>query len=171
MVPIFPELKPYLEAAFDVAPEGATNIIQKYRTDSSNWRTGFGRIIDRAGLDRWPKPFQNLRSTRHTELEDEFPGHVVTAWMGNTTKVARKHYLQVHDGHFAKAAQNPAQHLHDSPRSTLQDTPSNNAKTPVLQGLASECNIVYKRLVAETGLEPVRPLQALDFKTYLSLSY
>ena len=154
MVPIFPELRAYLEAAFDEAPEGATQIIRKYRTDSSNWRTGFGRIIDRAGLDRWPKPFQNLRSTRQTELEDIFPGHVVSAWMGNTPKVARKHYLQVHDAHFARAAQIPAQHLHVSPRSTSQDTQSPKAKTPVLQGLAGECGMAHKYSVAEEGLEP-----------------
>ena len=168
MVPIFPELKPYLEAAFDAAPEGTKYIIQKYKTDSSNWRTGFGRIIDRAGLERWPKPFQNLRSKRQTELEDEFPSHVVCAWMGNTPSVAKKHYLQVNDKHFAKAAQNPAQHLHELPRSTSQSTKPTNAKTPVLQGLASECNLVHNCSVAETGLEPVRPLQALDFKSRAS---
>jgi len=163
MVPIFPELRPYLEAAFEAAPEGSTRIIRKYRTDSSNWRTGFGRIIDRAGLDHWPKPFQNLRSTRQTELEDVFPSHVVTAWMGNTTKVARKHYLQVHDGHFAKAAQIPAQHLHESPRSTLQSIQATNTKTPVLQGLAGECELMHTCLVAEAGLEPARGFPPTGF--------
>ena len=35
------------------------------------------RIIRRAGLTPWPKPFQNLRSTRETELAETYPLHVV----------------------------------------------------------------------------------------------
>src|SRR5208283_3720065 len=33
-----------------------------------------------------------------------FPIHVVTAWIGNTVKVAMKHYLQVTDADFDRAA-------------------------------------------------------------------
>ena len=58
----------------------------------------------------WPKLFHNLRATRQTELEENFPTHVVCKWLGNSAAVARKHYLQVTDEHFPKAAQNPAQH-------------------------------------------------------------
>ena len=61
------------------------------------------RNIERAGLIRRPKMFQNMRSTRQTELEDRFPGHVVCAWMGNSEAVARKHYLQVTDAHFDRS--------------------------------------------------------------------
>lgn len=66
------------------------------------------RIIHKAGLKPWPRLFQNLRSTRETELTESFPLHVVTAWIGNSQLVARKHYLQVTDEHFARAAQNAA---------------------------------------------------------------
>ena len=62
------------------------------------------RIITKAGLKRWPKLFQNLRSTRETELTEHWPEHVVCAWIGNSTTVARKHYLQVTEGHFERAA-------------------------------------------------------------------
>lgn len=65
------------------------------------------KIVERAGLNAWPKPFQNLRSTRQTELEERFPSHVVCAWLGNSIQIARKHYLQVTDEHFKKALQNP----------------------------------------------------------------
>jgi hypothetical protein len=51
------------------------------------------RILQRAGLTAWPKLFQNLGSTRETELAESFPIHVVTAWMGNSQLVAAKHYL------------------------------------------------------------------------------
>ena len=53
-----------------------------------------------AGLQRWPKLFQNLRSTRETELAEDFPMHVVCPWIGNSQPIAAKHYLQVTDDHF-----------------------------------------------------------------------
>jgi hypothetical protein len=36
-------------------------------------------------------PFQNLRSTRETELAEAYPIHVVIAWLGNSDNVAREH--------------------------------------------------------------------------------
>lgn len=74
---IFPELAPCFEAAFDAASEGATHVSSRYRDTNSNLRTQLGRTIERAGLKPWPKLFQTLRSTRQTELEEQFPSHVV----------------------------------------------------------------------------------------------
>ncbi|MBS0203888.1 MAG: hypothetical protein JSS49_13365 [Planctomycetes bacterium] len=48
--------------------------------------------------------FQNLRSSRETELAQEYSIHLVTAWLENTPKVAMEHYLQVRDEDFAKAS-------------------------------------------------------------------
>jgi hypothetical protein len=41
-------------------------------------------------------------------LTESFPLHVVTAWIGNSQRLARKHYLVVTDEHVARAAQNAA---------------------------------------------------------------
>ena len=60
----------------------------------------------RAGVEVWPKPFQNLRSSRQTELEQEHPTYVVCEWLGNTPGVAFKHYLTVTDDDYQKAVQN-----------------------------------------------------------------
>ncbi len=108
-IPLFPELKPYLTDAFDAAEPGTEHVITRYRDPSVNLRTHFERIIRKAGFEPWPKPWQNLRSTRETELAETYPIHVVCAWIGNSEAVARKHYLQVTDEHFEQAAQNPAQ--------------------------------------------------------------
>lgn len=108
-VPIFPELRPYLEDAFELAQEsGAIYVITRYRDTNMNLRTQFGRILKRAGLTPWPKLFHNLRASRQTELEDKFPGHVVCKWLGNTTAVARKHYLHTTEEHFRQAVQGAA---------------------------------------------------------------
>jgi integrase len=103
-IPIFPELRPYLEEAFDQAEPGTEFVITRYRSSNANLRTQLERIIRKAGLKPWPKPFQNCRSTRETELAEQFPIHVVCDWIGNTQAVANKHYLQVRDEYFDMAA-------------------------------------------------------------------
>jgi len=102
-VPIFPELAPYLAECFEQAEPGIKHVITRYRDGNTNLRTQLHRIIKRAGLTPWPKVFQNLRSTRETELTESFPIHVVCKWIGNSTQVANKHYLQTTDEHFARA--------------------------------------------------------------------
>jgi integrase len=109
LVPIFPELRPYLEAAFDAAPDGAVYVIQRYRHKNANLRTQFERIIRRAGVEPWQKPFQNLRASRETELTAQFPLHVVCRWIGNSPAVAHAHYLQTTEADFQRAAQGGAE--------------------------------------------------------------
>ena len=83
-IPLFPELWPYLEECFDLAEPGTEYVITRYRDTNANLRTQLLRIIQRAGLQRWPKLFQNLRSTRETELAEDFPMHVGCQWIGNS---------------------------------------------------------------------------------------
>ena len=127
MIPLFPEIRPFLLEAFEQAQEGTEYVITRYRNPSANLRTQFDRIIGRAGLTPWPKLFHNLRATRQTELAEKYPLHVVCNWIGNTTAIAQEHYLTVNDAHFAqavqggvssdeKAAQNAAQYPPESSR-------------------------------------------------------
>ena len=102
--PIFPELRPLLDAAWEAAPEGATFCIGRHRDTQSNLRTHLVRIIERSGLTPWAKPFVNLRASCRTDLEERFPSHAIDAWMGHSTRIARKHCLQVTDAHWEKAA-------------------------------------------------------------------
>ena len=115
VVPIFPELLPHLLAAFEAAEPGQSFVITRYRSGNQNLRTQLLRIIGRAGLNSWPKLFVNLRSTRETELVERFPVHVVTAWLGNSPDIARRHYLQTTDEHFARAVSEAHQNPHQIP--------------------------------------------------------
>lgn len=49
-----------------------------------------------------------LEASHQTELTEQFPAHIVSAWLGNSERVAAQHYLQVLDSHFQKAARIPA---------------------------------------------------------------
>jgi integrase len=105
-VPMFPELKPLFQDAFDNAREGDVYCITRYRDKSANMRTTFYKIIARAGLKPWPKAFQNLRSTRETELFKMTNGNVkaVCSWIGNSPEVAMQHYAQVTEADLQEAA-------------------------------------------------------------------
>ncbi len=103
VIPMFPELLIPLREVFEQAPPGTVPVITRYRRANQNLRTTFDKIVTRAGLTLWDKPFQNLRATRETELMEIYPAHVVVAWIGHSEKVARKHYLQMTDAHFERA--------------------------------------------------------------------
>jgi integrase len=114
VVPLFPELRPILQEAFEAAPEGAVYVVsERYRKGcqgphgwrNTNLRTTFEKIIRRAGLTPWPRLFHNLRASRETELVAVHPVHVVCAWLGNTPRIAAKHYLQVTEADFQRAVQ------------------------------------------------------------------
>lgn len=121
VIPIFPELRPYLEQAWDEAEPGTEFVITCYRHQRANMTSKLVATIRRAGLEPWPKPFQNLRSTRETELADKLPMHLVCQWMGNSQSVAAKHYLQVTDEHFADATSTPTGPMHN-PMQSVADT-------------------------------------------------
>jgi len=103
MIPLFPELRQPLLEVFEQAEPGTEHVISRYRNSNANLRTQLHRITRRAGLEPWPKTFQNLRSTRETELAETFPMHVVCRWIGNSQPVAAQHYLQLTDDHFDRA--------------------------------------------------------------------
>ncbi len=163
IIPLFPELRPHLEAAFDEAPEGTEYVVSRYRNvgkAGTNLRTQFLRILNRAGLTPWPKLFHNLRASRETELAGEHPLHVVCQWIGNSQLIAAKHYLTVGENDFAKAAQNPAQQQSASPDSgsnARQVSLARNEQTPVLQGFAATCEKLRNHRMPKTGIEPARP--------------
>lgn len=151
LVPIFPELRPYLEDVFDSAETGTEFVITRYRNPTQNLRTQLERIIRKAGLKPWPKLFQNLRSTRQTELAEHFPAHAVCQWIGNSLAVAREHYLQVTDEHFEKAAHFQAQQAAVSPSGDSHQVESkmkNPEETLVSRGIVVPA-------MGGTGLEPV----------------
>jgi len=162
VVPIFPELRPHLDEAFALAPDRAEFVITRYRDRNSNLRTQLTKIIQRAGLNPWPKLFHNLRSTRQTELEERFPSHVVCAWIGNSRAVATKHYLQVTDEHFEKAAapglalQNPTHTPSEIARNGSQADSAPPDEPLVFPAFATGCIPLQPPQIAEAGLEPAR---------------
>jgi len=167
VIPIFPEVRPYLEEVFELAEPGIPYVITRYRDANANLRTQLLRILKRAGLQPWPRLFQNLRASRETELAAEYPLHVATTWIGNTARIAERHYLQVPDEAFAKAirdnhrleqaaqnaahvthaAQNPAQQSHAKRRNVAHVTSSGGVEKGDLQPDTADCSDLQDTLM------------------------
>jgi hypothetical protein len=98
VIPLWPELHPLIEKVIQSAAPDQVRLLPSI-LPGYNPHTQFVRLIDKA----WPKVWQNLRSTRETELLKDFPIHVVCGWIGNTERIARRHYLQITDADFDQA--------------------------------------------------------------------
>jgi hypothetical protein len=95
---IFPELRPLLEAARYLAPDGAVYCVRRYRGNATNLRTQLGRILGRVGVIPWPKLFVNLRASARTDLQEVFPSHVCDSWLGHCHARGRASLLTNHRG-------------------------------------------------------------------------
>ena len=162
VAPIFPELYPYFRDAFEAAEPGTVYCCPQYANPSQMYRKIMLKIIGRAGLTPWPKIFVNCRSTRETELAEEYPMHVICAWIGNSPKVAARHYLQVTDDHFAQAVQkavhDPVQQASAQDRTESRGERAASETANVCrpaQNNAAPCENRKPHLVGRTGLEPV----------------
>ncbi|WP_375154915.1 tyrosine-type recombinase/integrase [Stratiformator vulcanicus] len=164
LLPLFPELRTHLFDLWEAAPEGAEYVITRYRGTNSNMRTTLSKIIKRAGLNPWPKLFHNLRATRQTELQEEFPSHVVCSWIGNTQSIAQKHYLQVTEDHFEQAAggaksgavdrQNAVQREAAPNRTVSQGNPQVVRRKKDTPPRAIRCGVLQRQKLGDEGLEP-----------------
>jgi integrase len=164
-IPIFPELRPYLEEAFELADPGTEYVITKYQLKTNtNLGPQMKRIVRRAGVEPWSNPFRNLRSTRETELALEHPLHIVCEWIGNTPSVAMSNYLRVTDADYERALtkdsalQNALQQPAAGGRKASQPkmtNPTKPADCKALRESAARCEGAVSGSVVPTGFEPV----------------
>lgn len=154
-VPLFPELRPFLETLQNETPNGTLYVITKTRDCGVNWRTQLCRIILKAGLTPWDRLFQNMRSSRETELAGKFPLHVVTAWLGNSSLIAAKHYLQVTDADFKSAASGSGGAQSGAQRSGIQCNTGFEVVENVENSNGSlQCNKAPRQTIPPAGFEP-----------------
>ncbi len=119
-VPIFPELRAPLLAACEAAGEGDALLMPsvQYLTGAAIRRPLEVAILA-AGLDVWPNLWKSLRSTRETELLENYPAHAACGWIGNSVAVAVKHYAQI-PRHYFEAAANGSP-IHGTNHGTVSD--------------------------------------------------
>jgi integrase len=164
VIPLFPLLRPHLDAAWDQTQEGDVFIFpEEYRRRSqgpggwanANLRTTLTKVIRRAGVEPWPRLWHSMRASCESDLAQSFPLAVVTKWLGNTPSVALRHYVDPTEAAYDQArtwtpggsgaksgapeAQNPAQHAPADDRTESQTGPENADGEA---GYASPCDVV-----------------------------
>ena len=100
------------------------------------------------------KLWQNLRASRATELAGVFPGHVASAFLGHSERVAQKHDWQVTDEDFKKRAQKRAQQTRARGGTRSQDPTGGRQQAPAQPGDATSCHALENQPVAREGFEP-----------------
>ncbi len=104
-VPLFPELKEELETSFfSPDSEGCEFVVNRYRDASQNLRTTFKKIVKRAGLEMFPRPFDNMRMTRSNEVYRRWGAFKESEWIGHSSRVRADHYLSITDADFQEAS-------------------------------------------------------------------
>ena len=105
-VPLFSELKAELKA-LSSNPTSKTQefVINRYRDAYQNLRTTFGKIVKRAGLNKFPRPFDNMRMTRSNEVYRRWGAFEESEWIGHSRRVREDHYLSITDDDFQEAAE------------------------------------------------------------------
>jgi len=147
VVPIFAELRPYLEDAFAVAAPGQEAVVTRQDYDAAMRELKW--IARRAGVKLWPKPFINMRASAATDLVQRFPHYVVTAWLGHTREIAEAHYWQVTEEHYRHAAQKAAQQQAARSGIEMSSTP---LPPPENAGNAALCHLTQLHAVYKNNL-------------------
>ena len=102
VIPLFPELRVELENLWEETPEGGSPYI--ISENPASVRRNIDRIIFFAGLNRWERLIQNLRSSRAIEVARDFGELAESEWIGHSPQTARDHYLHLLDADFDRAA-------------------------------------------------------------------
>ncbi len=101
VIPLFPRLRELLEELWETVPEnGSPYVISENRTTI---RKHVDRIVFYAGLNRWERLIQNLRSSCAIDVQKKFGDLAESEWIGHSPQTAKDHYLHVLDSDFEEA--------------------------------------------------------------------
>lgn len=106
VVPLFPDVAEALRQLKDEQRrngEKSPFVLPVLRGIDKNLRTHLERLVFRAGLEKWPKLFQNLRASAATDIYRRYGEKTEAEWVGHNPDVAMKHYLQVLPADIANA--------------------------------------------------------------------
>jgi len=92
LVPLFADLRPLLQAAFEAAPEGSEFVIRNRRLSNAYLTKLLRHVLQQASTERWPRLWQNLRSSLATDLAEDFAPFLAARWCGHSLAIANSHY-------------------------------------------------------------------------------
>ena len=151
VIPLFPELRVWLDKMYFRDDCDPVYVLQRYRGKNVNLRTRLYKVIKRASLTVWAKPFMNLRQSRAIELVRDFPAHVAAAWAGHTEETAKEFYWRPTESDYQKALHKALQQTDTLGNMGTQNPGDDQTETPEnLEFAGVSCG---DQIVRE-GLEP-----------------
>lgn len=171
IVPMLPEVEPFLQQVFEQAPEGSMLVFPMLNEGKTAQalRNPLKNSIRLAGLTEWPRLWQNLRASAETDLAAKYPLASVCKWIGNSPAIASKHYLSARDADFEaarvggvtgtlsnKSQRNTAPALHERCISQ-QDTVGLSGINPpdeIAKGIEGDAKRLKEYPIAPAGFEP-----------------
>ena len=101
VIPLFPRLAELLENQWELTPENSSPyVIYEHRRTIRDW---IERIVFEAGLNRWERLVQNLRSSCAIDVSRKFGALAESEWIGHSPQTAKNHYLHLLDEDFEMA--------------------------------------------------------------------
>jgi integrase len=95
-----PRLERLLAEAFNAAKSGANSVSG---LSGNNLHKRAQAYCKAAGVEKWPKFFQALRSSLENDWKaDGIAEPTYTTWLGHTASVSREHYVAPTDADFAR---------------------------------------------------------------------
>lgn len=98
--PIFPQLRRYLDEAFDAAEDESIYCCPIIRAKNNPRNFIVKKMLQalkRINVDPWSKLLVNLRASRATEIANEFGPKAESDWIGHGEDVSLRHYLMITD--------------------------------------------------------------------------
>ncbi|MDR2170717.1 MAG: site-specific integrase [Planctomycetaceae bacterium] len=99
VVPLFPRLRLELEKWRQVSGEDVSHVVVR---TGSGIRCYFLSVMVKNNIII-QRPFDNMRASRSTEIFSKFGEYLESKWVGHSTKIACKHYLQVREEDYEQA--------------------------------------------------------------------
>ena len=93
-------------------------------------------MLDACPDAQWRLISAEVVSQPQTELAAEYATHVVAVWIGDSARITARHYLQVTEEHYDRAAQIPAHSATGRAYQPETGKPAPRSERPRNQGLA-----------------------------------
>ena len=91
-------------AALYEESSGKGPVIPRLQRGFTGCYMGLQRLVEAAGLERWPRLVQNLRASCAIDWAQSNPGKDAAEWAGHSLAVAMAHYLSASDRNFQAVA-------------------------------------------------------------------
>lgn len=163
LVPIFPEVAKLLLSQSETVPTGTVYVFPTLRLHANTSTTAV-KFVKAAGVTVWDKFWNALRASCETDLMDKYDLRRACAWIGNSPRIAMKHYALLRKSDYLDVGIE-----NKGLTSTKSDVKSDEEQARIGENEREETPenpafpYVCDTQIAGAGLEPARPLLSTGF--------